>query len=137
MKKFLFPTRWTEGNFSFFLLVLRVLFGVLFLTHGLAKVSHFDALAQNFPDPLSIGHTLSLSLAVFAEVVCSVALILGFLHRLALIPMIFTMIVAYFVVHGNDAFATKELAFIYLSVFTMLFLVGAGRYSLDYFIGKK
>lgn len=137
MKKFLFPTRWTEGNFSFFLLVLRVLFGVLFLTHGLAKVSHFDALAQNFPDPLNIGHTLSLSLAVFAEVVCSVALILGFLHRLALIPMIFTMIVAYFVVHGNDAFATKELAFIYLSVFTMLFLVGAGRYSLDYFIGKK
>ena len=42
------------------------------------------------------------------------AFIFGFLYRLAMLPMIFTMCIAFFVVHGSDPFAVNELAFIYL-----------------------
>ena len=37
-------------------------------------------------------------------------------YRLAMLPMIFTMCIAFFVVHGSDPFAVKELAFIYLEI---------------------
>ena len=54
----------------------------------------------------------------------------------AMIPMIFTMCIAFFVVHGSDPFAVKELAFIYLVVFILLYIAGPGKFSLDHFIAK-
>ena len=54
-----------------------------------------------------------------------------------MIPMIFTMIVAFFVIHANDVFAVKELAFIYLGVFVLMYIAGPGKFSIDYFIGSK
>ena len=39
-----------------------------------------------------------------------------------MLPMIFTMCIAFFVVHGSDHFAVKELAFIYLVVFILLYI---------------
>ena len=57
--------------------------------------------------------------------------IFGAFYRLALIPIIFSMCVAFLVVHRGQPFAAKELAFIYLVVFVVLFVMGAGRYSLD------
>ena len=65
------------------------------------------------------------------------AFIFGFLYRLAMIPMIFTMIVAFFVIHANDVFAVKELAFIYLVVFVLMYIAGPGKFSIDHFIGNK
>ena len=79
---------------------------------------------------------LSLVLAIFGEMVCSMAFIFGFLYRLTMIPMIFTMCIAFFVVHGSDPFAVKELAFIYLVVFILLYIAGPGKFSLDHFIAK-
>ena len=38
-------------------------------------------------DPLGIGSQLSLVLAIFGEMVCSMAFIFGFLYRLAMLPM--------------------------------------------------
>jgi len=54
-----------------------------------------------------------------------------------MIPMIFTMVVAFFVIHANDVFAVKELAFIYLVVFVLMYIAGPGKFSIDYFIGSK
>ena len=68
---------------------------------------------------------------IFVEVFCSVGVIFGAFFRIALIPMIFSMCVAFLVVHHGQPFAAKELAFIYLVVFVVLFVMGAGRYSLD------
>jgi putative oxidoreductase len=79
---------------------------------------------------------LSFSLVIFAEVFCSVGFIMGALFRLCLIPMIVTMCVAFFVIHANDAFAAKELAFIYLVIFIIMFFTGAGKYSVDALIRK-
>lgn len=133
---FLFPTKSNETKVSLFLLALRLLFGVLLMNHGIQKWSNFEELSLSFPDPLGVGSTLSLVMAIFGEVVCSVAFIIGFFYRLAMIPMTVTMIVAFFVIHANDAFGAKELAFIYLVVFVLMYIVGAGRFSVDYIIGS-
>ena len=94
--RFLFPTTRYTARASLFLLALRVLFGVLLLSHGIAKVDDFAALSEVFPDPLGLGSRISLTLAIFGELFCSVGFIVGAFYRLALIPMIFTMCVGIF-----------------------------------------
>ena len=101
---FLFPTKSNTTKVSLLLLAVRIIFGILLMNHGIQKWSSFQELSTVFPDPLGIGSPLSLGLAIFGELVCSMAFIIGFLYRLAMIPMIFTMIVAFFVVHANDVF---------------------------------
>ena len=79
---------------------------------------------------------MTLMLAIFTEFCCSLFLIFGLMLRLMLIPMIISMAVAFFDVH--DAILPEgELALIYLIVFIILYITGAGRYSLDYLIDMK
>lgn len=134
---FLFPTRPNETKVSMFLLAVRIIFGILLMTHGLQKWSNFQELSAAFPDPIGLGGPLSLGLAIFGELICSIAFIIGFVYRLAMIPMIATMLVAFFVIHASDAFAVKELAFIYLVVFILMYIAGPGRFSIDYIIGNE
>ena len=75
--RFLFPTTRYTARASLFLLALRVLFGVLLLSHGIAKVDDFAALSEVFPDPLGLGSRISLTLAIFGELFCSVGFIVG------------------------------------------------------------
>lgn len=135
--KFLFPMKPDSNGASLFLLVLRIFFGLLLMSHGVQKWSHFQELSISFPDPLGVGSTMSLALAIFAELGCSMAFIVGFLYRLAMIPMIFTMCVAFFVIHANDPFSTKELALIYLVVFIVMYIAGPGKFSVDHWLGKQ
>jgi len=130
IRSFLFPTYAYRKNFSLFVLSLRVLFGVLLMVHGIGKILDFDALSQTFPDPLGIGSRGSLILAIFGEVVCSAAFIVGFLHRLCMIPMIITMVTAFVVVHKWSV-VDGEMAFANLMVFLLMYVVGPGRYSID------
>jgi Predicted membrane protein len=107
------------------------------MNHGIQKWSNYQELSTAFPDPLNIGSPLSLGLAVFGELVCSMAFIAGFLYRLAMLPMIFTMAVAFFVIHANDPFAAKELAFVYLTLFILMYITGPGKFSIDHIIGNE
>ncbi|NDW13765.1 DoxX family protein [Bacteroides sp. 214] len=132
----LFPRKFSEASMSWLLLLARVMFGLLFLLHGIQKWSNFQELSTVFPDPLGVGSSLSLGLAIFAELACSIAFIFGILYRLALIPMIFTMAMAFFVIHGSDPFAVKELALVYLVVFTLMLIAGPGRFSVDRILRK-
>lgn len=135
--KFLFPTKQPSTNVSLLLLAARIIFGVLFMIHGLQKWSNFQELSAVFPDPLGVGSQASLILAIFGELACSVAFIFGILYRLSVIPMIFTMGVAFFVVHGADAFSVRELAFVYMAIFILMYIAGPGKFSVDGFIGKR
>lgn len=73
--RFLFPDKpYTAGN-SWLLLAARIIFGGLLMSHGIAKWQNFDALSAAFPDPLGVGSGVSLALAIFGEVVCSVGFI--------------------------------------------------------------
>ena len=135
--KFLFPMKPDGTAISLLLLALRLLFGGLLLSHGIQKRTNFESMSAAFPDPLGVGHSVSLGLAIFGELFCSIGFILGALYRLAMIPMIFTMIVAFFVIHANDVFAVKELAFIYLVVFILMYIAGPGKFSIDHIIGNE
>ena len=137
LKRFLFPVK-PDGTFiSVILLIVRVVFGVMLMNHGIDKWANYQELSAVFPDPLGIGSPLSLGLAIFVELACSMAFIIGFLYRLAMIPMIFTMCVAFFIVHADDPFAVKELAFVYLVVFVLMYIVGPGKFAVDRWISKS
>ena len=137
LKRFLFPVK-PDGTFiSVILLIVRVVFGVMLMNHGIDKWANYQELSAVFPDPLGIGSPLSLGLAIFGELACSMAFIIGFLYRLAMIPMIFTMCVAFFIVHADDPFAVKELAFVYLVVFVLMYIVGPGKFAVDRWICKS
>lgn len=135
-RQFLFPAKPNEKAVSTILLLARIVFGILLMVHGIQKWTSFQDLSAVFPDPLGVGSPLSLGLAIFGELACSAAFIAGFLYRLSMIPMIFTMAVAFFIIHGHDPFATKELAFVYLIVFVLMYIAGPGRYAADRWIEK-
>lgn len=119
------------------LLVLRVGIGVMMLVHGLPKLEMlFSGDTSQFPSVLGLSSGLSLTLAVMAEVICSVLILVGLGTRLASIPLIITMLVAVFYIHGNDPFANQELGLHYLLGYLVLILLGSGRYSLDAFVTK-
>jgi putative oxidoreductase len=105
--------------------------GGALLTHGWPKLTNFSERMEKFRDPLGLGSELSLALIVFAEVFCSIFLMLGLYTRLALIPLIIAMSVIFFIVHGNDPFGEKEKAFLFLAAFLTLFFTGPGKFSLD------
>jgi putative oxidoreductase len=125
-------------NIDVSLLILRLVGGSFMLTHGYGKfLQLFGEDPIQFADPVGLGVTFSLVLAVFAEFFCSLFLIVGMATRLASIPLIITMSVAGFIVHGQDAFGVKEMALLYLVIFVIILLAGAGKYSIDNWIDKK
>ena len=74
---------------------------------------------------------MSLALTVFAEVLCSGLLMVGLFTRLATMPLLITMLVAVFIVHGADPLGKKEPALLYGLVYATLFFTGPGKYSVD------
>lgn len=119
------------------LLVLRVWLGLsMLILHGWPKVDGMAEKAASFPDPLGIGPAVSLNLVVFAEVLCALLLVAGLAARFALVPLIVTMAVAFFVIHGGVLIGegNGEMAFVYLGGFVALLIAGPGRYSFDHYI---
>ena len=65
-------------------LIIRLFVGIIMLVqHGLPKLIDYNSKKNVFPDPLGISSELSLALVVFAEVICSVFIILGLKTRLS------------------------------------------------------
>lgn len=135
MKRLLFSTRIYAIDAA--LLILRVASSLMMITHGWPKITNFSNYLNQFADPLGLGPALSLQATIFAEFFCAILVALGLLTRVALIPLITTMAVVVFIVHAGDAFIDKELSLLYLVVFSVLFITGPGKYSLDKKISRK
>ena len=127
---FIFPRYSNKPIASLIILSLRLLFGLLLMMHGFDKLNNYSVLVDTFPSFMGLGSKISLLLALFAELVCPIAVIAGFLYRLAIIPMIITMLVAFVWIHHASVFQ-GELAFIYLMIFLLLAATGPGLYSID------
>ncbi len=128
----LFSAKINNSILHLWLLIYRIAVSAFMLTHGLPKLYRFfEDGPVRFADPLGIGTVPSLILAVFAEFLCSVLIIIGFGTRLATIPLIITMIVAVFIVHANDPFVRMELGLMYLFAYLMILITGPGKYSID------
>lgn len=131
------PGNLHERN-SLMLLLLRITTGGLMLMHGMSKLSMLlSGEVVAFPDPLGVGTFASLSLAVFAEVFCSMLIIFGLATRFAAIPLLITMLIAVLIIHAGDAFGKKELPLLYSLIFAVIAVFGAGKYSLDYWLSRK
>ncbi len=140
--KSLFSTSFSAAQANIALLILRVSVCGFMLTHGLPKFMNLVGDKPiKFGDPIGISTTASFILIVFAEVVCSIFFLMGFATRIAAFILFFSMAVAAFIVHANDPFATKEKALLYLVIYLVVMLLGAGKYSVDHLIsggsGKK
>lgn len=125
-------------SLSLGLLILRLGAGaMLFLGHGLPKLMSFEQRSKTFLDPFGLGSPVSLGLAVFAEVVCSALVAIGFVTRLAAIPPIILLLVAIVVAHAGDPLGRRELAIMHLLCFVTIALAGPGRFALDARFGPR
>lgn len=119
------------------LLALRLGFGMtMVVAHGIPKLSRLVSGEIQFADPLGIGATPSLFLAGAAEGVAAGLVAAGLLTRIAAVPVIATMSVAFFVVHGADPFPQQEKAFLYLVAFSIILVAGPGRVSIDWLLDR-
>ena len=106
---------------------LRVFIGFMMLTHGIAKIEQFDTLKSAFPATMGMSSELSLILIILVEVGCS---------WLAVLPLMFSMIIAAFFTFSPISLSTAELPLLYLGIYTFILLAGPGRYSADAFFVK-
>lgn len=138
IKRLLFSCPGLSTPASVSVLIQRLVFGFFMLIgHGWVKLNHFSAISERFMDFMGLGSTVSLALAVFAEVVCAFLVGIGLFTRAALIPLIITMSVAAFIAHGNDPFfaapgaPSKEMALLFLAGYLSIFMTGPGKFSVD------
>jgi putative oxidoreductase len=118
--------------------IVRLFVGFAMISHGFPKLQTLINGGEiQFYDFLGLGSTVSLVLTVFAEFVCSIFIILGLFTRVAAGFLLFTMIIAGFVVHGSDPFDKRELSLLYLSIYLIIISVGAGKFSVDHMIEKR
>ena len=137
MKK-IFSTNPNVANVDGAILLLRIAIAALMLTHGLPKMATlFGEGPVQFLPFMGLSPELSLGLAVFAEVFCSILILVGFATRLATIPLIITMLVAVLTVHIADPFVNKEMAFHFMLVYAVLLATGSGKYSVDYWLHRR
>ncbi len=118
-------------------LLLRLIFGGIFVYYGYTKLTTFGQIVPIFKDVIGIGVKTSLVLVIFAEFFCGFLVLIGLLTRITVIPIFITMAVAFFIAHANDPFQIKNLAFVYLLLSVVVFVLGSGKYSVDKFLLKK
>ena len=119
------------------LLFLRVSLGLnLFLKHGYEKVFTFSQMAPTFSDPMHLGSTTSLVMAMISDGICSVLIIFGLGTRWASIYSFVIIFVAWsmkfhFMYFGHLEADHGELSVLYLVALIAIFVAGPGKYSID------
>lgn len=135
MKK-LISTAYTGFSFNLAMFILRVILGVLMIPHGYNKLVGFAEGKKDFMNFLGLGSTISLALVIFAELFCSVFLIMGLFTRVVCAILLIEMIVVVFKAHNVEIFGDGEHALLYLAGYLTLLLLGPGKASLDGILGK-
>lgn len=135
MRKF-FGTKYSNAAFNFGMLVMRVVLGLILISHGYPKLVNFATLRHKFMNFLSLGSTTSLVLIIFAELFCGFLLVIGMFTRLAAIPIVIGMAVVFFVASHGNLFSEGERGGMYMATALFILLCGPGRISVDGMIGK-
>ncbi|MGC2198936.1 MAG: DoxX family protein [Stellaceae bacterium] len=112
--------------------ILRIVVGLLYMEHGLAKILGFPHQPNHAPYALL---TLNPGLQGLLELVGGLLLALGLFTRTVAFVLAGDMAVAYFMVHAPRGFFPLlnggELAIVYCFTFLYLWVAGGGEWSLD------
>ncbi len=122
------------------LLVIRLVLGVIFVQSGLGKLMDFGQTVQFFASLGIPAPAINAGVASTMELTGGIALIAGLGVRILSIPLIFIMIVAILTVQLSAIAGIEDLIrlqeFDYILMFLVLIIMGAGKYSLDYFLKR-
>ena len=136
MKKFLLSTKNTN-TIDLALLILRIGAGFLMIpNHGWKKLMNFSDVSEHFVSFLGMSPSISLAMAIFAELVCSLLIIFGLFTRLACLPLFVCMLMI-FKVHEWNFLGPQEYPTLLLICYITVFLAGPGKFSLDKILLKK
>lgn len=121
-------------------LAARLAVGYVFVITGWGKLHHLEQVTQFFRSLGIPAAELQAPFVATVELVGGALVMLGLFTRLAVIPLIGTMVVAILTakmgdVHDMLDFA-KLIEFVYIIIFAWLFTAGPGAVSLDRFICK-
>ena len=112
--------------------ILRIMVGLLYMEHGLAKIVGFPLQPNHAP---YAPFTLNPGLQGLLELVGGLLLALGLFTRTVAFILAGDMAVAYFMAHAPRGFFPLlnggELAIVYCFVFLYLWVAGGGEWSLD------
>ena len=122
------------------LLACRLYWGGQFILTGHGKLTHLYATAEHFagwhvpaPCPSAIASGLT-------ELICGSLLVIGLASRIAAVPLIVTMIVAYLTAHAAevtnlDTFVNAP-PFLFLMACVLVLVFGPGVFSIDFLVDK-
>ena len=132
-------------------LILRLMLGIVFFPHGAQKVLGWfggyglKATLSAFTDKMHIPLIFAL-LAIAAEFLGSIALILGFFTRLAAFGIAVVMAVAIYMAHAHNGFFMNwsgmqkgegfEYHLLVIAIAIALMIKGGGSFSIDKKISK-
>lgn len=126
------------------LLILRLYWGWSFVQTGWGKLMNLDRTAAFFTDLGIPAPKLNAIAAGGTECAGGVLLIVGLFSRIASVPLIFCMLVAYYtadresltaIVSDTDKF-TSATPFLFLLVCLIVLAFGPGKLSLDHALRK-
>jgi putative oxidoreductase len=131
---------------------LRILLGIVFFPHGAQKLlgwfggNGFSVTMGFFTAKMGIPAVLAF-LAIMAESVGAVALMAGFLTRIAALGIATNMVVAIFMVHlpygffmnwfGNKQGEGFEFHILAIAIAVALIIKGGGKWSIDNVFSKE
>ncbi|MBU2526835.1 MAG: DoxX family protein [Bacteroidetes bacterium] len=113
------------------LALLRISFSAMLMTHGYGKLTRLISGDFQFANPIGIGELPTLVLAILAEFVAPIFIIVGYKTKWATVLPMFTMLTAALIVHLSDPFARKEHGLLFFFGFLAVYAFGAGRFSID------
>ena len=121
-----------RSNTNVFLLIGRLFIGLtMAFAHGYPKLMNMSGFTANVAKMGLPLPELSAALAMTAELLGGLMIAIGFRTRFASFALLFTMLVAGFIVHGADPFAKKEMALLYAASCLLLLGTGPGKFSVD------
>lgn len=122
---------------DFGLLIIRVGIGALFIVFGYPKITGGTEMWTQIGSSMStlgvdFAHTFWGFMAAVAEFLGGILMVFGLFFRLAMLLLIVTMFVAFWMHYSNgDGFQQWSRAMEFLVLFLGLFFVGPGRWSVD------
>jgi putative oxidoreductase len=129
---------------SFGPLILRALLATIFIYHGGQKAfglfggDGWSGTLKNFSGEGGMGFPVAVAaLVMITEVMAAIAMVFGFLTRLAAFGVVVVMSGALYFVHAGQGWAKCEFPFAVLMVGIALVFLGGGRLSIDRMISGQ